>query len=93
MYHGTSNAGVWPVWICLKNCQSLAVAKRQKFFLAGMDIHHAQFILLDEPTNHLDGTGRQQLYDLSAPHQLQCLAVSHDRTLLNLLPVTWRIKQ
>jgi len=67
---------------------TISGGQKTKVFLAGMNIHHAQFILLDEPTNHLDVAGRQLLYDFIRSTSTTILAVSHDRTLLNLLPVT-----
>ena len=53
---------------------------------AGMDIHHPSVVLMDEPTNHLDSSGRQRLYDWVEKYRSTLLVVSHDRTLLNLLP-------
>jgi len=67
---------------------TISGGQKTKVFLAGMAIHHAQFILLDEPTNHLDGAGRPLLYDFIQSTSATVLAVSHDRTLLNLLHVT-----
>ena len=52
----------------------------------GMDIHNPSVILMDEPTNHLDSSGRQRLYDWVEKWRSTLLVVSHDRTLLNLLP-------
>ena len=51
-----------------------------------MDIHNPSVILMDEPTNHLDSSGRQRLYDWVEKWRSTLLVVSHDRTLLNLLP-------
>ena len=42
--------------------------------------------MFDEPTNHLDSSGRQRLYDWVEKCHSTLLVVSHDRTLLNLLP-------
>ena len=42
--------------------------------------------VMDEPTNHLDSSGRQRLYDWVEKWRSTLLVVSHDRTLLNLLP-------
>ena len=41
---------------------------------------------MDEPTNHLDLSGRQRLYSWVEKCRSTLLVVSHDRTLLNLLP-------
>ena len=68
----------------------LSGGEKTRVFLAGMDIHHPSVILMDEPTNHLDSSGRQRLYDWVEKYlsnfEHTVLVVSHDRTLLNLLP-------
>ncbi|WP_320980434.1 ABC-F family ATP-binding cassette domain-containing protein [Bacteroides sp.] len=64
----------------------LSGGEKTRVFLAGMDIHHPPVILMDEPTNHLDSSGRQRLYDWVEKCRSTLLIVSHDRTLLNLLP-------
>ena len=64
----------------------LSGGEKTRVFLAGMDIHHPSVILMDEPTNHLDSSGRQRLYDWVEKYRSTLLVVSHDRTLLNLLP-------
>ena len=64
----------------------LSGGEKTRVFLAGMDIHHPSIILMDEPTNHLDSSGRQRLYDWVEKCRSTLLVVSHDRTLLNLLP-------
>ena len=64
----------------------LSGGEKTRIFLAGMDIHHPSVILMDEPTNHLDSSGRQRLYDWVEKYRSTLLVVSHDRTLLNLLP-------
>ena len=64
----------------------LSGGEKTRVFLAGMDIHHPSVILMDEPTNHLDSSGRQHLYDWVEKCRSTLLVVSHDRTLLNLLP-------
>ena len=64
----------------------LSGGEKTRVFLAGMDIHHPSVILMDEPTNHLDSSGRQRLYDWVEKWRSTLLVVSHDRTLLNLLP-------
>ena len=64
----------------------LSGGEKARVFLAGMDIHHPSVILMDEPTNHLDSSGRQRLYDWVEKYRSTLLVVSHDRTLLNLLP-------
>ena len=64
----------------------LSGGEKTRVFLAGMDIHHPSVILMDEPTNHLDSSGRQRIYDWEEKYRSTLLVVSHDRTLLNLLP-------
>ena len=64
----------------------LSGGEKTRVFLAGMDIHNPSVILMDEPTNHLDSSGRQRLYDWVEKWRSTLLVVSHDRTLLNLLP-------
>lgn len=64
----------------------LSGGEKTRVFLAGMDIHHPSVILMDEPTNHLDSSGRQRLYNWVEKYRSTLLVVSHDRTLLNLLP-------
>lgn len=64
----------------------LSGGEKTRVFLAGMDIHRPPVILMDEPTNHLDSSGRQRLYDWVEKCCSTLLIVSHDRTLLNLLP-------
>lgn len=64
----------------------LSGGEKTRVFLAGMDIHHPSVILMDEPTNHLDSSGRERLYDWVEKWRSTLLIVSHDRTLLNLLP-------
>ena len=64
----------------------LSGGEKTRVFLTGMDIHHPSVILMDEPTNHLDSSGRQRLYDWVEKYRSTLLVVSHDRTLLNLLP-------
>ena len=64
----------------------LSGGEKTRVFLAGTDIHHPSAILMDEPTNHLDSSGRQRLYGWIEKCRSTLLTVSHDRTLLNLLP-------
>lgn len=64
----------------------LSGGEKTRIFLAGLELHEPTAILLDEPTNHLDTAGRQKLYDLVRRTSAAVLVISHDRTLLNLLP-------
>ena len=71
----------------------LSGGEKTRVFLAGMDIHHPSVVLMDEPTNHLDSSGRQRLYDWVEKYRSTLLVVSHDRTLLNLLPEICELKK
>lgn len=64
----------------------LSGGEKTRVFLAGTTIHNPSLILMDEPTNHLDLSGRQRLYSWVEKCRSTLLVVSHDRTLLNLLP-------
>lgn len=66
--------------------EGLSGGEKTRIFLAGMELHKPTAILLDEPTNHLDTTGRERLYDFVRRTTAALLVISHDRTLLNLLP-------
>jgi ATPase subunit of ABC transporter with duplicated ATPase domains len=70
---------------------TLSGGQKTRVFLAGISIHRPQIVLLDEPSNHLDTAGRSLLYDYiqSTAHTL--VAVSHDRTLLNLLDTVYEL--
>ncbi|MDL2255735.1 ATP-binding cassette domain-containing protein [Parabacteroides sp. OttesenSCG-928-K15] len=72
---------------------TLSGGEKTKAFLAGLDIHVPEIILLDEPTNHLDSESREQLYQYIRTTNNTLLIVSHDRTLLNLLPLTYELNR
>lgn len=65
---------------------SLSGGEKTKIFLAGIHIHQPETVLLDEPSNHLDAASREILYDYIRNTHDTLVVVSHDRTLLNLLP-------
>lgn len=67
---------------------TLSGGEKTKVFLSGLQIHSPEIILMDEPTNHLDTGSRSKLYGFIEPSRATMLIVSHDRTLLNLLPYT-----
>lgn len=48
---------------------------------------------MDEPTNHLDSQGRNKLYEWVKKCRSTLIVVSHDRTLLNLLPETCELSR
>lgn len=64
----------------------LSGGEKTRVFLAGIDIHQPSVILMDEPSNHLDSSGRNRLYNWLEKCNSTLVVVSHDRTLLNLLP-------
>ncbi|PUB27516.1 ATPase subunit of ABC transporter with duplicated ATPase domains [Elizabethkingia sp. YR214] len=66
----------------------LSGGQKTKVLIAGIEIHQPDIILMDEPTNHLDRKSREQLYEFIENTNKTLLVVSHDRTLLNLLPKT-----
>jgi ATPase subunit of ABC transporter with duplicated ATPase domains len=66
----------------------LSGGQKTKVLIAGIEIHQPDIILMDEPTNHLDRKSREQLYKFIENTNKTLLVVSHDRTLLNLLPKT-----
>lgn len=67
---------------------TLSGGEKTKVFLSGIRIHSPEIILMDEPTNHLDLTSRNKLYQFVEETRSTLVVVSHDRTLLNLLPET-----
>lgn len=69
----------------------LSGGEKTKVFLAGIHIHQPELILLDEPGNHLDTAGREKLYHFIQHTKSALVVVSHDRTLLNLLPATAKL--
>lgn len=68
-----------------KPMASLSGGQKNKVFLAGIQIHQAEFILMDEPSNHLDVAGRELLYQFIQHTKSTLLIISHDRKLLNLI--------
>ena len=60
--------------------------ERQQALIGRAIAQQPEIIMFDEPTNHLDSSGRQRLYDWVEKCHSTLLVVSHDRTLLNLLP-------
>ena len=70
----------------LRPLEGLSSGEKTRLFLAGMELKEPDTLLLDEPTNHLDTAGRKRLYDFVHRTSATVLVISHDRTLLNLLP-------
>lgn len=71
---------------------TLSGGEKTSVFLAGIQIHSPEIILLDEPTNHLDAYNRKRLYDFVCSSSATMVVVSHDRTLLNLFPITYELE-
>lgn len=69
----------------------LSGGQKTRLFLAGIDIHRPQLVLLDEPTNHMDEAGRKQLYHYVQTTGATLIVVSHDRSLLNLMPAVYEL--
>lgn len=67
---------------------TISGGEKTKVFLSSLQIHSPEIILMDEPTNHLDTASRDKLYRFIESSRATMLIVSHDRTLLNLLPYT-----
>ena len=64
----------------------LSGGQRQRAYIAMVIAQDTEYILLDEPTNHLDTSARERFYDFIRRTSATALIISHDRTLLNLLP-------
>lgn len=71
----------------------LSGGQKTKVFLAGIIIHEPEIVLLDEPSNHLDAASRAVLYDYIRTTNDTLIVVSHDRTLLNLLPEVYELSK
>lgn len=76
-----------------QSMQQLSGGEKTRIFLAGIAIHNPSVILMDEPSNHLDLTSRKTLYDWISKCKMTLLVVSHDRSLLNLLPETCELER
>lgn len=72
---------------------TLSGGEKTKVFLSGITIHSPEIILMDEPTNHLDLKSRNKLYNFVQESRATLIIVSHDRTLLNLLPETCELSK
>lgn len=77
----------------LQSMNTLSGGEKTKVFLAGINIHNPSTILMDEPTNHLDNDSRKGFYNFISQSRCTMLIVSHDRSLLNLLPQTFELSQ
>ena len=74
-----------------RKMNTLSGGQKTKVFLSGIGIHQPDLVLLDEPSNHLDLQSRSVLYDYVQSTTDTLVVVSHDRTLLNLLPIVYEL--
>lgn len=72
---------------------TLSGGQRTKVLLAGIHIHQPELVLLDEPTNHLDADSRKLLYEYISTTRQTIVVVSHDKILLNLMPVMYELSR
>lgn len=80
-----SSWGLENVQLC-QEMNALSGGEKTKVFLSGILVHSPSVILMDEPTNHLDIESRKKVYEFVQSCRATLLIVSHDRTLLNLVP-------
>lgn len=69
----------------------LCGGEKPKAFLAGLNVFQPSVALMDEPTNHLDTTGRSLLYEFVSQTNRTVVVVSHDRTLLDMMPAIYEM--
>ncbi|WP_282637033.1 ABC-F family ATP-binding cassette domain-containing protein [Sphingobacterium thalpophilum] len=77
-----------PEVLLTKKMDDLSGGQKAKVMLAGIQVHQSELILLDEPSNHLDLESKNLLYEWIVSSKNTIVAVSHDRTLLDLLEDT-----
>ncbi len=82
-----------PILSLSQKMATLSGGEKTKVFLAGIRIHDPDIILLDEPTNHLDTLSREQIYHYVENSKKTLVVVSHDRTLLRLLPFVYELEK
>jgi len=71
----------------------LSRGQQTRVLLAGITLRQPALVLLDEPSNHLDKSGREQLYAYLRDTRDTVLVVSHDRTLLDQLPLIYELSE
>ncbi len=76
----------------LRPSSSLSPGERTRAELAAFAATGVNFLVLDEPTNHLDLPAIEQLESALRGYAGTLLLVSHDRRLLETVPVTRRVK-
>jgi ATPase subunit of ABC transporter with duplicated ATPase domains len=76
-----------------RKMKSLSGGQKTKVFLSGITLHQPQIVLLDEPSNHLDTNSRLLLYSYIKDTSNALFVVSHDKALLNLIPITYELSK
>ena len=76
----------------LRPPSSLSPGERTRAELAAFAARGVNFLVLDEPTNHLDLPAIEQLESALHGYRGTLLLVSHDRRLLESVPVTQRVE-
>jgi len=76
----------------LRPSSSLSPGERTRAELAAFAATGVNFLVLDEPTNHLDLPAIEQLESALRGYTGTLLLVSHDRRLLESVPVTRRVE-
>ena len=76
----------------LRPSSSLSPGERTRAELAAFAATGVNFLVLDEPTNHLDLPAIEQLESALRGYAGTLLLVSHDRRLLESVPVTRRVE-
>ncbi|MDM1346731.1 ABC-F family ATP-binding cassette domain-containing protein [Myroides marinus] len=84
-YWGLENISVETTMECLSGGQ------QTKVLFAKMMLSHADILLLDEPTNHLDTETKDLFYKFVKEFKGTVVIVSHDRALLELMPMTFEL--
>lgn len=73
--------------------ERLSGGERTRIALSGAFHSGADGLLLDEPSNHLDAPARQWLLERLARWPGQAIVISHDRTLLEQIPLTVALQE
>ncbi len=76
----------------LRPPSSLSPGERTRAELAAFAARGVNFLVLDEPTNHLDLPAIEQLESALHEYGGTLLLVSHDRRLLESVPLTMRVE-
>ena len=76
----------------LRPSSSLSPGERTRAELAAFAATGVNFLVLDEPTNHLDLPAIEQLESALRGYTGTLLLVSHDRRLLESVPLTRRVE-